>query len=325
MLGGMSSVGIVLGGGGITGAAYEFAALMAVRLATGWDPADADVMIGTSAGSMVSAAVRGRCLTIEALTGDNHDRAAFTAFLQRTLLRRTRINGFGRWVRHGLAYGIRRPGLDLTLGGPAPLDPAGIGDFVEHLVGPLADSWPDAPTYVVTFELESRSRVAFGAPGAPVAALRDAVAASSAVPMIYQPVEIDGRTYVDGGVASGTNLDLLLEWHEPLDLVLVVAPMASDEPRPRARFYEALFDRVGRQALEIELELLQEQWPETDLIVLRPDAGVLAAARPNPMSAAATVPTFLRTLAHLRRELARSEVWEILEHHLVDPTQTRSA
>ena len=321
----MSNVGVVLGGGGITGAAYEFAALMAVRLATGWDPADADVMIGTSAGAMVSAAARGRCLTIEALTGVHQDSDAFTEFLQGTLLRRTRINGFGRWVRHGLLKGARRPGLDLALGGPAPLDPAGVGDFVEHLVGPLADSWPASPTYITTFELESRTRVVFGAPGAPVAKLRDAVAASWAVPMVYQPVEIDGKTYVDGGVASGTNMDLLLEWPRPLDLILVIAPMASDEPRRRARFYEAIFDRVGRQALQIELELRVEQRPQTDLVVLRPGAAVLAAARPNPMSAAATIPTFLRTLAHLRRELARPEVWAILERHLVDPSATRTA
>ncbi|NNL12986.1 MAG: hypothetical protein HKO82_04785, partial [Acidimicrobiia bacterium] len=48
----------------------------------------------------------------------------------------------------------------------------------------------------------------------------------------------------------------------------------------------------------------------------RPDAAVLAAARPNPMSVEQTIPTFLRTLAFLRRELAESHVWDLLEEHL---------
>ena len=51
----MTSVGLVLGGGGVTGAAYEMAALMAIELATGWSPNDADVVIGTSAGSFVAS------------------------------------------------------------------------------------------------------------------------------------------------------------------------------------------------------------------------------------------------------------------------------
>ncbi len=51
-----------------------------------------------------------------------------------------------------------------------------------------------------------------------------------------QPYEIDGRYYVDGGVVSGTHADLLLGNAEPLDLVLVLAPMAAEEAQRRGSF-----------------------------------------------------------------------------------------
>ena len=54
----MSRVGIVLGGGGVSGAAYELGCLMALRLATDWDPNEAEVIVGTSAGSTVAAITR---------------------------------------------------------------------------------------------------------------------------------------------------------------------------------------------------------------------------------------------------------------------------
>jgi predicted acylesterase/phospholipase RssA len=147
-------------------------------------------------------------------------------------------------------------------------------------------------------------------------ALKDAVAASSAVPVIFNPYEIDGRHYVDGGVVSGTHADLVLGNRDPLDLVLVRAPMAADEPRDGAHFYESVFDRVGRTALYDELQIIEAAWPDTDVLVLRPSPMVLEAMRPNPMEPAGAVPTFVRTLASLRNKLAKPDVWNVLDRHL---------
>ncbi len=93
--------------------------------------------------------------------------------------------------------------------------------------------------------------------------------------------------------------------------------MAAEEARDGARFYEGIFDRIGSESLNKELELIEATWPEVDVVVLRPDDRVLSAARPNPMSVEALIPTFLRTLAFLRRELAQSHVWDLLRSHLV--------
>lgn len=314
----MSSVGLVLGGGGITGAAYEFAALMAIRMATGWNPNDSEIVIGTSAGATVAAVVRAERLEIDVLTSGDRTRQEYVEHVSSYLQRRTRPSGFGRWLRHGLLPGLRNPGLEMTLGGPALYDPEGVAEYVDLLAGPITKSWPDKRTLITAFDLEEKRMVTFGSDDAPRTPLRIAVAASSAVPMVYQPVTIDGHHYVDGGLASGTSAHLVFEYaKKPLDFILIIAPMASEIPRDGARFYEAFFDRAGAESLAEELELIQATWPETDVVVLRPDDQVLSAARPNPMSVEASIPTFLRTLAFLRRELARSHVWDLLRTHLV--------
>ncbi len=134
---------------------------------------------------------------------------------------------------------------------------------------------------------------------------------------MFAPVRIGDRWYVDGGIATGTSADLVLASPEPLDLLLVIAPMAATEARPGARFYEEMFDRVGRVALDAEIATIRNAWPTTDIVVLRPDQRVLAAARPNPLSVRAAVPALLRTLRSLKDDLAGEDNWAILERHLV--------
>ncbi len=313
----MSSVGLVLGGGGITGASFHFGALFALRMATGWNPADAAVVVGTSSGAAVAAITRSGRLDLEALVGDVHGDAEFAAALGERIYRRVPVRGMGRWVRHGLIPGLRRPGVRLVLGAPAPYSTDGIAEWVRRALGPAADAWPDNPTTVVAYEIETRRRVAFGTVGSPDTDLATAVAASAAVPMVFNPVTINGKRYVDGGVASGTSADLVLGHSEPLDLVIVSAPMAATRHRDNARFYEGIFDRFGGSTLTAELEAIHDVWPNTDLVVLRPDEDVLAEARPNPLSPAAALPVFLRTLKSMRTTLGSDDVWPILERHLV--------
>jgi NTE family protein len=169
---------------------------------------------------------------------------------------------------------------------------------------------------MVAYDVRDRSRVPFGTEAAPETTLAEAVAASAAVPFVYEPVRIHDRWYADGGMGSGTSADLLLAHPEPLDLVIIVAPFAATAPRSGGRMYEDMFDRVGRKALSAEIALLAAHWPDTDVVVLRPDETVLDVSRPNPMSAGATIPTFLATLRSMQHELARSSVWNVLTRHL---------
>ncbi len=314
----MGSVGLVLGGGGITGASYHLGTLLAIEMATGWHPSQAEVVVGTSCGAFTAAMLRGGQLTIDAFLDDAHSREEVTRRLRARIYRRSRRPaGVVRWLRRGVLPGLARPDLRLVAGSPALYTTRGIAEWVEERLGPMANGWPDEATVIVGFDLTERARIAFGTDEAPQVALKDAVAASVAVPMVFEPVQLNGRWYVDGGIASGTSADLLLGFDEPLDLVIVVAPMAASESRPGARFYEDAFDRAGRVALEQEIDRIRSEWPETDVVVFRPDDRVLAVTRPNPLSTKAAVPAFLRTLRSLKDELGRPDTWGILQRHLV--------
>ena len=313
----MTRVGLVLGGGGITGAAYEMGALMSLRIATDWDPNDATVVVGTSSGAFVSALVRHDTLGLDSLVLRNDDRDDVTERIRSHVYSKGASVGVTKWVRYGLVPGVRNPGLTMFLGSPARYSASGIADWVTSHVGPeAAAGWPSQPTAIVAHDIRSGRRVAFGTDMAPDVGLDDAVAASSAVPLVFRPYPIGDGLYVDGGVSSGTHADLVLGHGRPLDLVLVIAPMAAEVHRHRAMFHEKMFDRVGVKALSRELHEIRSAWPDCDIVTLSPSPSVQNAMRPNPMDASRAVPTFMRTLISMKRTLAQPHVWERLEHHL---------
>jgi predicted acylesterase/phospholipase RssA len=233
------------------------------------------------------------------------------------LYRRSAPRGAIRWLKKGLLPSLRHPSLYAALGSPGIYRTDGIAAWVSDIAGDMADSWPPKATAIVAYDLDTRTRTPFGTEAAPEATLSEAVAASSAVPFVYEPVKIDDRWYADGGLASGTSADLVLALPEPLDLVLIVAPLAANAPRSSGRFYEDIFDKAGRTALAGEIARIRAEWPSAEILVLRPDEHVLDLARPNPMSVAAAIPTFLTTLRSMKYELAHSSVWSVLDTHLV--------
>src|SRR3954447_19259741 len=100
---------------------------------------------------------------------------------------------------------------------------APIRNVVETFIG---EDWPAATRFwAVAADYGTGRRVAFGRDDAPPVRVADAVAASCAIPGFYHPVTIAGRRYVDGGICSVSNLDLLQR--EDLDLVLCLNPMSS--------------------------------------------------------------------------------------------------
>jgi NTE family protein len=86
--------------------------------------------------------------------------------------------------------------------------------------------WAAHPNFwAIATDYGTGKRVAFGRTGSPRAELADAVAASCAIPGFYRPVKIGGRRYVDGGVCSASNLDVLAG--RGLDLIICLNPMSS--------------------------------------------------------------------------------------------------
>jgi NTE family protein len=142
--------------------------------------------------------------------------------------------------------------------------------------------WPERHTWIMAVDYGSGRRVAFGRPGAPSAALPDAVVASCSIPGWYSPKRIDGRVYVDGGVRSVASVDVL--HRERLDEVYVLAPMASHEtdsswsPITRA---ERFVRQMTAQSLEREIHRVRAAG--TTVHTLMPGREDLAAIGPNLM------------------------------------------
>ena len=128
--------------------------------------------------------------------------------------------------------------------------------------------WPDHPGYwAVAADYTSGKRVAFGRDDAPKARVAEAVAASCAIPGFYHPVKIAGRRYVDGGICSTSNLDLLCG--ADLDLVVCLNPMSSVAPvaggSPADRFARLMRAAAGRR-LGHEARKLRAEG--TDVVIL---------------------------------------------------------
>jgi NTE family protein len=233
-------VGLVLGAGGVMGASWLVGALEALAAQTGWDPRDAEVIVGTSAGSVVgsmcadglpvsamSAVLRGDTAEITEIEALHHRSIPADTGTEYRLARALPPIGPGSW-RMALST-LRHPGRHAPLAVLSGWLPRGVvrTDAIHRLVERLVrDPWPDHPNYwAVACDYHSGRRTAFGREGAPIAHVADAVSASCAIPGFYHPVTIEGRRYIDGGVCSPSNLDLLRG--RGLDLVLCLNPMSS--------------------------------------------------------------------------------------------------
>jgi NTE family protein len=332
-------VGLVLGAGGIQGGAWLTGGLDALARETGWDPAEAEYVVGTSAGSMIGSLLAGgvppwfmvahsRGETFEGLvdaTGRpaaEADRAAGARFeLERTWP----PIGPGSWRL------ILR-----TLSSPRRYPPAAIGagwmprgifstePLKEQIRRVVPAGWGPHPNlWVIACDYDTGRRVAFGRPESPTASLADAVAASCGIPGVYHPVEIGGRRYVDGGMYSTSNLDVIRD--EGLDLVICLNPTSSLHPmqawNPLEWAAHAIRGASGRR-LGSEAKKLRARG--TEVVLVQPTAEDLAVMPRNLMSRANRNPvieTAQRTVAAQLREPRNAELLAALPEG--DPDKIR--
>lgn len=238
--------GLVLGGGGVLGSAWAIGALQALTDVRGLDPRQFDVIVGTSAGSVLGALI-GAGVSVESLRdhqrGQNISDGPLAGYLwdyesatggPRPTMPRLRGPGSVRLMASSLRHGLKMPPTAVL----SAFLPVGNGSLerVGHLIDALTPygEWsPHQALWIVTLDYDAGRRVVFGRADAPPAALSDAVMASCAIPGWFEPVTIDGRTYIDGGAWSATSADVLV--NEGLDEVYVVAPMVSfDEDEPQS-------------------------------------------------------------------------------------------
>jgi NTE family protein len=243
---GSGTSALVLGGGGITGIAWELGILHGLAEA-GVDLTGADIVVGTSAGSVVGAQVTNG-LPIADLYASQLEPA--DAELGGRLSRISALKLVPPYVLPGSGRDkLARVGRVATAAhAPGSADREGV--IRSRL--PVHE-WPDRDLRVTAVDTDSGEFTVFTRDSE--VDLVSAVAASCAVPTVWPPVAIDGRTYMDGGMRSTANVDVA----RGAERVVVLAPLPRSFSRKSS--IRAQLERVGPRA-----------WSVVD-----PDAEALAA------------------------------------------------
>jgi NTE family protein len=210
----MAGRALVLGSGGITGVAWELG-MLAGLAARGVDLTTADLVIGTSAGSVVGAQVTSQAplaQLYEAQLGPPDGTIAARMGLRVKL-----------WFVWALAC-CRDPSRSLLRLGKLALATPSIPEAQRREVIEArlpGRDWPERRLLITAVDADSGEFAVFDA--ASGASLAEAVAASCAVPGIWPPVLINGRRWMDGGMRSAANADLARE----CDQIVVLAPISQ--------------------------------------------------------------------------------------------------
>ncbi len=283
----------MLGGAWLTGA------LHAIATETGWDPGSADYVVGTSAGCMVGALLA--CgvppwFMVAHSSGEQFvgltdarghpassaDRSAGASF---KLHRGVPALGPGSW-RLALSSLARpyRYSPAAILAGWLPLGPISTAPLQDTVRRACASPWAPHPNFwAVAVDYQTGRRVAFGREESPPAQLPSAVAASCAIPGFFRAVEIEGRRYVDGGLRSTSNLDILE--NERLDLVIALNPMSSLHAGSRRTLGERVAFSIRQNAgrrLGSEAARLRKRG--TEVLLIQPTVHDLDVMGTNLMS-----------------------------------------
>jgi len=274
---------LAIGCGGTIGGAWAIAALCALRHEIGCEPADFEVLQGTSAGAEL-VTILGGGASLDDLVA-----------MQRGEARDSRLRAHLAATPPNLpplpAPRLLNPALLRSQSGLAALTgivPTGRADA--GWLQRLADGFTDGTwlrhkgSRMVAFDVDSGERVAFGAPGAPPASVGEALRASWAIPGWMPPVYIGGRRYVDGAARSTASVDLI--GADEADVIYVVAPMAS-APGERAPGVGGFIeDRLLRQQMSRTLhdEAALVRGRGTTVVAITPDRGDLAGLGWNFMN-----------------------------------------
>lgn len=358
-----SKTALVLAGGGVTGAVYEIGALRALDdLLLNFGVRDFDIFVGTSAGSLVAACLANGLTPREMMRalerqidgvaplsfGDLFTLDSSSLLRRSTSLPRALFASLRTFL---LARG-RVSLLDVieTLALALPDGLYDVSALERYLVGVLArpgltnDFTKLKPELaIIATELDTGARVVFGSPPFDHVPIARAVAASSAMPLVYRPVRIDGRDYIDGGVRGNASVDLAIE--RGARLIICVNPLV---PYHRVNSDDAFhigdlgapgvvsqtFRTLAYAGLHYHLKQIQRQRPDVDLILIEPAHNDVRMFSEMPMRYASRLEvarhgfeTVAAQLSHRYEEysalLARHDI-RIKRHHAVDRLATVS-
>ncbi len=246
----------MLGGGGITGIAWE-TGLLAGLAEAGIDLTRAETVVGTSAGSVVGAQVASGDDLEELYANQLRDPAGEVAASmgKRAMLRFATylvLPGDSRKKRARLGHAAARA---------KTVDESVRVDVIRDRVGERP--WPQRRLLITAVDAATGKFHVFDKDSG--ADLVRAIASSCAVPLVWPPVSVNGSRYVDGGVRSPANADLAKGARH----VVVLAPIA------------AAFSRASRPQSQVE-----RLGPGVASVVVTPDANAKRAIGRNVLDPA---------------------------------------
>ena len=346
-----SKVALVLAGGGITGAVYEAGALRAINdILTGLTVNDFDIYVGTSAGALICSLIANGLSPEDIIqTLDNtHPEIGgvgvgdvFQADIPEYL--RGLLN-IPRALWHLSVSSLSHPfnvALSDIVWEMAHVLPAGLYDSnaLERYVRRVLEmpgrfnrfDFLDKKLFIVATELDSGNRAVFGQGGKGIVPISRAVAASSAVPILYRPVRIFGRDYVDGGLHGTASLDLAIE--AGAKLVICINPMVPlnaarafpDQHYMRSHGIQAIVNQTVRtllhSTLRYHIKNLKVKYPDVDIILIQPEWNDERMFSHNPMYYSSRLLLAEHGFATVTKGLIeRYDYYEqVLERHGIQP------
>ncbi|MGI5144722.1 MULTISPECIES: patatin-like phospholipase family protein [unclassified Streptomyces] len=252
------STALVLGGGGVTGIAWELGVLHALQEA-GVDLTAADLVVGTSAGSVVAVQATSG-IGLHRLVADQLEPAGTSQEVKADFDPHGAAAAFTRLIEGARdAREIRARIGAMALAAPTVLEAERMRTIQARLP---VDAWPGRRLLITAVDAQTGNLVVWDrTSGIPLAS---AVAASCAVPGVWPPATVAGRRYIDGSVRSATNADLALGH----DVVVVLAPDTGPGLNPAS------------PGLTAEVALLRAH---SQVHVITPDDAALEAIGPNPL------------------------------------------
>jgi len=206
---------LVLGGGGITGIAWEIG-ILAGLTERGVDLTDADLVIGTSAGSVVGVDIRSGASLADLYRFQTRPPGSEEIYA------RMGLGVMAKYLRAMLLS--RKPETARARVGALALRARTETEAARRRVIESrlpVQQWPAGRLQITALDALTGDLAIFDADSG--VRLIDAVGASCAVPGIWPPVTINGRRYIDGGIRSAANADLAAG----CERIIVVAPLAS--------------------------------------------------------------------------------------------------
>jgi NTE family protein len=304
-------IALALAGGGPLGAIYEIGALCALdESLDGLDFNALQHYVGVSAGGFIAASLANGMTPRQLCAGfiENDEASevfdpawltvpAYSEFARRALM----LPGLGLSALFKLVRGKR---VSQVLGHLGPVLPTGIfsNDEIDRHLAELfsrdgrSNDFRQLKTRLtlVATNLDSGEAAAFGSPGWDHVPISKAVQASSALPGLFPPVEIDDAYYVDGALKKTMHASIAMD--QGVDLMLCLNPLVPFDATPHAQpkvmqnglspekrqiprivdgglvsVLSQTFRSMIHSRLELGLKHYERAYPGTDIVLIEPD------------------------------------------------------